>query len=269
MPLKLKALVQDINTVPEALRDAYEQTEEGWVLDVDDKDFKGKVKEFRSNNETLKKSLSTMQEQFQVQADKYKDIDPAKYAEAIVALDNLSKIEEGDLIKAGKFDEVVTRRTKLMGQEFENQLGAQKRARELAEQRAQQYQQKLGYVLVDAEAHKAITGVATPRKGAMSDIMARARNAWECDDEGNLKARGEGLFNEKGEPMTMDDYARRLVTDAPHLFEASQGGGSQGGRPGNSNRQGPKVVSRDPVTVGRNLEDIASGRVQVEGYGNE
>lgn len=263
--VKLKALVKDINTVPEAYRDMYDQDGDVWVLDTEDKDYKAKIAEFRDNNRALMRT----QEELRSQADKYKDIDPTKYAEAMEAMKHLDALEDAQLIKQGKFEEIVSKRTKLMGAEYENQLKAQKTAREQAEARAAQYQGKLGEVLIDAEIHKAVTNVAQPRRGAMGDILNRAKSAWGCDENGNLKARGEGLFNEKGEPMTMDDYARRLVTEAPHLFESGGGGGSQGGRQGNGQRQGPKTISRDPVSVGRNLEDVASGRVEVEGYSSE
>jgi hypothetical protein len=77
---------------------------------------------------------------------------------------------------------------------------------------------------------------------------------------------GKDLYAEDGKtPMSPEDWGKRLVTEHPYLFEPAQGGGAQGGRGTSTRGQGGARVLNNPnaVDFGRNLEDIASGKVHV------
>ena len=82
--MKLKTAVQDINEVPEALREYYTQVGDEYVLDADDKDYKGRINEFRTNNINLANRIKEMDS-------KFKDIDPEKWEEAQAALKKLQR----------------------------------------------------------------------------------------------------------------------------------------------------------------------------------
>jgi hypothetical protein len=70
------------------------------------------------------------------------------------------------------------------------------------------------------------------------------------------------LFSEKnpGEPLTVEEWVNQQTSVVGFAFKPSRGGGAGSTGAGPS---GPRVISNDPLTVGRNLEAIARGDVTV------
>ena len=63
--------------------------------------------------------------------------------------------------------------------------------------------------------------------------------------------------------LSMDEFFTDLAGKASHLFEESRGGGAVGGTKTISNGRGIKYISNDPIEMGRNLEGLAKGTVEV------
>lgn len=259
----LKLRIKTLEEVAEAFRAEYEKDGDEFVLKTDGED---KLKEFRSNNLKLMKE----KEALSAEVTKFKGIDPERYAIANAALEELEKNEEGQLIKAGKLDVVIERRTKaLQKQHQEEQV---KLAEIIKKQTAvsNTYKAKLSNLVLRDEITKAVTTVASIREGALDDIINRATSKFSIDDDGNLVPVGPDGTKYHGvdgtTPLTTEDWAKGLVKSATHLFEPSKGAGAGGGDKGGTqpSKDGIKTISRDdPVEFGRNLEAIAKGTVKV------
>jgi len=262
----LKALITEdaFRMLPEAVQGLYEKQQSGdaveYVLSVDDKDFKTRINEFRSNNVNLMKQVDDMK----AMVEKFKDIDPEK---AKTALAKLQEIEDKQLLDAGQVDELVARRTERMRQDYDGQVKTLAKNADEFRTRFEAAEKKLSVLMVDGEISRAIGKVGAPAKGAMSDILSRARSVWEVregkllakDEEGNVRFGKDGK-----EPMTPDEWAQVIVQEAPHLFEGSGGGGAGGAAGGSRTYSSSKqIAAGDRDGFSRNLEKIAKGEVKV------
>lgn len=264
----LKAFVSSLDDVPESLRDAYVKTDDGFVLDVDDKEFKQKISEFRDNNIALRhqvdatKGMQEELEQLKKLAKDYDGLDPEK---ARAALQRIEEIEEQHLLDAGKLDEVVSQRTERMRQDYEGRLEAYTKKMEELSGAAERFKGLYSNTVIESGLQKAVSEVARVRPGAMQDILHRGRTIWSVDEEGNpvpRDAQGNVRYGKDGkEPISMKEWAEGLVLDAPYLFEGSAGGGSTSGR-GEGGSVG-RVSSADQDAINSNLEAIAAGKVEV------
>lgn len=263
--MKLKKKVKTLEEVAEAFRGLYTKQGDEYVLEVEADDGGGdlakelateraRVKEFRENNIALTESLK-----------KFKDIDPEKYAEARQALEAVNKLEEADLIKSGKLDEVVERRLAAHKRQVEKERTDNATRIKALETEANDFRTKYSGLLVDTKVSETISGVGQLRKGALADVLNRARSVWKANEKGELVA--DNLYDTDGKPMTMEGYTKQLLQEAPYLFEPGAGSGGGGGAK-NKGRQegGPRVINNDPVEFGKNLADIASGKVTVRGF---
>ena len=264
----LKLVVATLDDVPEALRDQYTKKDGSFVLNIEGieehPDFKAqkeKVREFRDNNNSLLKT----RDELKASLDAFKDIDPSKHAEAMKALEILDAHEEGRLLKEGKFDEVIDRRTKAMRDDAERRIALAAKEAETWKGKFQQVNTEFTGGLRDAQIRKAVTTIATPVKGAMDDILNRARGIWNLDEERNLVAM-EGdkpAYGSKGEALTLEEWTQNLVESSSYLFEGGAGGGGKG--PKQTRTTGGKTILHNPDAsdIGSNLEGIASGDIQV------
>lgn len=258
--MKLKALIADLKEVDEKYHDLYEKTDAGYVLSLDDGEYKKKVGEFRNNNLELKKQV----EGLSAQVEKYKGVDPEK---ARAAEAKLRELEEKQMMDDGKIDELVNLRTDRMRQEFTGQNTALQSRAEKAENEAKALKNRLTRIAVDDGISKAVQEVAMVKKGAMADILSRSAQVWSVDDEGNLVAKtpdGNTIYGKEGKaPITPTEWSQQLMSEAPFLFEQSTGGGAQGGKKAPSG-DGKTIDRSDKEAFASNLEAIAKGSVQVK-----
>lgn len=267
-------MVKDLTAVAEKFRDLYKKDEDSgeFVLhdiEIDDSGVKDKLDEFRANN----RKLFNEQKELKEQLDKFRGVDPAKYAEAMKAMEAIDKLEDAKLLKEGKVDELLKRRTDAMRTESENRIKALMSDVEKARTNELKYRGQLHNILLENEVTRAIMAIGTPRKGgangqagALFDIINRARSTFQLDEEGKLvpkNAKGETVFGAKGEPMTLDEWGRSLLKDAPYLFEASQGSGATGGGKKETHEGKIIVDGSDPLAVGKFAKEIADGRAIV------
>lgn len=143
--------------------------------------------------------------------------------------------EEAGLIKAGKFDDVLNKRTERLRGDFEKKLGAEAdRAKKAEAKAAKLADRTLAGTLRDA----AIKTGALPE--AMEDIVLRARGIWALNDEGEavaLDGDGEVILGKDGKtPLTPAEWAESLRESAPHLWPRAQGGGAQGSGRGSASQ---------------------------------
>lgn len=232
--MALKAIVAKLEEVDEKYRDLYvENGNGGWKLDAEGvEDVSG-----------LKNALAAEREEkrkLKAEADKYRDLDPERAREAI---QRLQELEDEGLRKDGKIDELVERRVERLRGEFDNQTKALKDSLEARDGEIGKLKGRLSEHLIGRGVLEAANKLGTPRKSAIPDIIARASHVWKLDENGEpvaLDREGNKLYGKDGRAaLTMEEWVEGLVKEAPHLFEASSGGGA------GARQSGPAVRAED------------------------
>lgn len=257
----LKRLITKLEDVEEPFRGLYEKTDDGFVLKTDDDDLKRKLDEFRTNNRELYRVRKDLEEQLA----KYKDIDPSKYRELQERIGKLDGLEDAELLKAGKLDEVINKRTAAMRSDFETRFGAKESAYKQKEAEAAALRAELERHKIDGALRATIEErKLRVRAGAMEDVMRRARDTWRINDKGAMVPvgpDGSAVFGKEGNVLSMPEFVSDLATKASHLFEASGGGDSNGNAA--SPPTGKTIEATDRSAFRANLADIASGKLEV------
>ena len=264
----LKAFLESLDDLPENLHEYYTEAPNntGYVLDIDEKGFKAKIGEFRGNNTALLKKVDDLNEKL----GKFKDVDPDKYKETLT---ELNELKEKQLLNDGKLDQeqlekVVEQRTETIRRDYTSRISALEEAKAESDKEQEKYRRLYESNLVQNLAVSAFDGLAVIRKGALPDVMTRAQNTWRINEDGNIQAFNgdQPLYGSDGKPIGAKDWAKDLLTTAPHLFEGSTGGGAAGKTTDNaSGGTNTKVISLgDKEAFSRNLEKVASGEIQVK-----
>jgi hypothetical protein len=135
--------------------------------------------------------------------------------------------EEAGLIKQGKLDEVLNKRTERMAADWDKKVKAETA-------RADKLKAKADKLAERAMAESIIK--ASQKAGALpeatEDIVLRAKGAgWTIDDDGNVIAMNGDtvVFGKDGKtPLTPEEWAASLRENAPHLWPRAQGSGAMG-----------------------------------------
>lgn len=188
--------------------------------------------------------------------ERYKDIDPEKYAELLKAHEEL---EEAKLKGAGNIDELVNKKAEKAIAEAQKQLKAAQDAAEAAKKRAQAYESR---VLDDAI--RAAATKAGLHPGAVDDALFRGRTMFALDESGQAvqrDAEGNLVIGKDGKtPYSPAEWLESMRETAPHWFPAgASGSGSGGGAKGGG--AGPAKVRSQMTT--RERSDF------IERYGRE
>jgi DNA-directed RNA polymerase subunit F len=168
------------------------------------------------------------------------DADP----ETVNALvQRFSNEEEAGLIKAGKIDEVLNKRTERMKGDYDKKLS--EREQEIAKLNAKAQRLAAGKV---SGALTAAASKAGALPEAMEDIVLRGQTSgWSVDEDGNVVAQrdGEVVLGKDGKtPLTPSEWAETLRETAPHLWPKAQGSGAPGS--GSGARRGAADLSNLP-----------------------
>jgi len=213
--------VNDINTIPEALRSQYKQDGAVFRLDVSGVVPTTRLEEFRNNNIRLQQEI-----------EKFKGVDPAKYAEL---QEQARKLAEGELIKKGDVDGLVNLRVGEMKKTYETQV------QELTG-KLSSADQNLARLLIDnvvkSEGLKA--GVLPT---AMDDLALRAGATFSIQNGVPVMkdAQGNVVYGKDGTtPKSIAEFVGDLRKNAPHLFQGFNGSGAGGG----GGRGGPVDMSK-------------------------
>lgn len=227
----LKYTVDSLEGIPEQFVPLYEKVDEStFRLNVDGAAPREKLDEFRNNNIDLLKKLES-----------FKGVDVKEYQR----LSELAKkIDEKQLIDAGKVDEVVTARVSSMKAEHDgvvNEMGS----------KLEQANRQLESLLIDSAVRvKALESGVLPT--AVDDIMLRAKLTFKIiDGQAVPHADGKPVYGKDGvNPMSVEEWISGLSKTAPHLFGSTQGGGASGSRPGSRGAGGAKLSSVQKIAAG-------------------
>jgi hypothetical protein len=246
--------------LPPAIQECYVKSGDHYAVDVDEKEYTSKVKEFRDNNV----ALAQKRDDLQTALDKFKDVDLDKYARAMEELTKLEEIEDGELLKKGKTgaEQLVNKRLATKEKAFADKLKLVETERDTAIKQSQQYKGLHGKLLVETTGISHINNIAVPRKNAMPLLTGLLHENFMAGDDGKLVPR-EGKTTAKGEPLTMEEFGKTLLADHAYLFEAATGGGAGGGNKKTGVAGNVQVIDRDPLSFGQNADSIAKGTTVV------
>lgn len=220
LPIQVEAL----DKVPEAVRTLYVPTEDkkAFRLNVSGLPDVSRLESALESERNISKSYKQQAAQL---AERYKDVDPEKYREAMSRLEG---DEERELLKKGGMDKVIELRTEKMRQKYEADLKAALDAHGKDKQRLTKLEQRALDNHVRAAATKA--GI---HASAIDDALLRARSKFTLDMEGNaveLGPDGQPIPDASGKkPFTVEQWFEERKKDAAHWFPlGSKGGGGNG-----------------------------------------
>lgn len=199
--MELHYEVEDLTTVPEAVRGFYVEKDgkhilavKGVVPETEHIKVKTSLSEFRTNNTTLLKEQGKF-----------------KALASLIGEDGLDPDKLQTRINALAEQRVVEMKTA-----FETEKT------EVSQRLAQTASQLETFVLTDAVTKAALkSGVV---QSAIPDVVARARSAFVVVD-GAVQAR-DAIKNKKGDALSVDDWMTSLGEQAPHFFGTTSGAGA-------------------------------------------
>lgn len=211
----LKFQIAKLEDVAEALRGYYKPNPsgDGFILNVEGGVVpSSKLEEFRDNNVALKRENQELK-------DKWKDADPAKYAELV----KLEKDLKDGKIKGTDAERILNERTEAMKTEYEGKITAATKDRDSYKGRLE------NLLIVDSTMSEAMKLGLVPT--AKDDLAARAKASFGLNDKGEpvVMKDGKEVFGAAGTAMGVKEWLAMQVTAAPHLFGKSSGSGSGGG----------------------------------------
>lgn len=226
----LKLFVENLDDVSENHKSLYEQTDDGkYRLDVDGAVPREKLDEFRQNNIELLKKLEG-----------FKNVDVQKYTKL---LEIEKRINDKDLVDAGKIDEAVQSRIQSMKTEHEGVV------KDLSEKLNISNRQLESLLIDSAVRVKALELGALP--AAMDDVLLRAKSAFKLVDGVAIPhVDGKPVYGKDGvNPMSVEEWINGLSKSASHLFGKTSGGGAQGsGNAGANNSRNMSSIQK--ITAG-------------------
>jgi len=247
--MALQASYKSQADIPEHLKSEYKEKDGVWHLDG----FvpASRLDEFRANNRTLAKEREELQNQLL----KFKDIDPAKYSEAVKGLQDL---ENARLAEAGEWKVLKAN----LEQQHNDTLKAEKA-------KAKAIQEGWNKERIANQAAMLVMKHAVPAEGNMKYIQADLQAITTIDPDTNeivfVDSKGLKLKNEAGDAnLTMEEYLVKQYIPKSNLFQKSEGGGALGGFNIPLVTQGQ--VSIDSISgrdiPGSMISDLASGKLK-------
>lgn len=265
--MPLEPVITKLEDVAEPLREYYKPLEAGgFQLDTSDPQ---RTSEFRTSNINLLKKNEGLAADLKARDEKLKGfegLDPERIRRGQEALARMSNDEDAKLIEEGKIDEVVQRRMKTAIADFDEKLAAKGTAYDLVTKERDELRTHVnqGRLRDTVEAAVAKTGIRV-REGAMPDLMGRVQGTFKIGEDGTPVVRDSAnAFGATGDPLTPVEFIGSLANKgATHLFEASGGGGSEGGRRV-VGAKGVRIIDPDnPLAIGKALDDIAAGTAEI------
>jgi len=247
MGLKAKLTAEEFGALKAELKEFYTKASDGgYILDAEGvEDVAG----LKSALEAERKAKKTSNDALKLLQEKFGDLDPVKAREALEALD---KQDLATLLKDGKLDEVVNKRTEKMRNDHDALVKSLNEQLKAATDEKTGLAGELGETLL-----RAAIAVAAPKKNvkahAIPDVHARARGVFKVEEKKLVPYKPDGtpFYGKKGNALIdVEEWIESLQTDAPHFFEPSKGTGTPAA--GSQNVQGGVIQlsredARDPV----------------------
>jgi hypothetical protein len=192
-------------------------------FDAEVKGLKTKNDELLGKNKKLTDSVTGLQESMKA----FDGIDPKAVREMMAVFHGN---EEMQLLKDGKFDEVVNRRTSKLTEAHQAELKKREEMTAAEKARADKF---LARVRDNALRSAAIE--AGVHKSAIDDILLHGAQVFTVNDGGDavMLKDGEVVLGKDGKtPFSPTEWLTSLEASKPHWFPNGNAGAPQGGKPG-------------------------------------
>lgn len=225
----LKAILKSLEGLADPIKALYKQEGDDFHIDVEGMVPKSQLDQFRDNNRELNRELTETKETLK----KFDGVDLKKIAEM---QETERKVKDGELIKAGRFDELFESKINPIVKKHQEEREADKKEKE-------RLTSQLSRVMIDQELTKIATAKGL-RPEAISDMLWRLRPEFSVvgDKVVSLDEKGIQRRTDSGEPYTLERSIEGLAKSAAHLFNSSSGGGAQQNT--NTNKPGGKTMTR-------------------------
>lgn len=254
MALKRKITKDEHGKLAKDLQAHYEADGDDFILktegDEDVGGLKTSLAKERDNVKEFKKQLKEVKDQLA----EFEGIDLVTVKELMAKFEN---DDEGKLIKAGKLDEVITRRTEKLRAEYDKKLKAETEKVEAEKARVARYQQRvLDNAVRQAAAKAGLHAVA------VEDALGRARAIFTLDDQDNAIQLDDTKHPKIGKdgktPFGPGEWLEGMKETAPHWFPVNgSGAGALGDKGGHG---GKKVYKRADFEKLPPQEQVAAAR---------
>lgn len=264
MALKAVLSKTEVDALPEAVRGAYKDTNgtfnldpavlalanDGMVPESDYTRIKAGLAEFRDNNIALIKERDVVNV-------KLKAFDGVDVAEYQTLKEGKTKLEKVGIKGNEDLATLIADQVAKAIRPVQDNLNTMTQERETLKR-------QVAANAVDDHIRTAALK-AGARENAIDDVLHRGRQVFTSVDGKVVAMDGDKpKFSEAdpGKPLGAEEWVTTLAKTNDFLFKPSGGGGAGGGGGGNG---GSKTVLTNPdaATFGRNIADIASGKVEV------
>jgi hypothetical protein len=269
--MALKKRYSSADEIPEAQRGLYRKEGSGYVLDLDDSgdddpdEGKGRIGEFRRSNLKLMAELKerdSLIEALRKKAGVIGDHDDETVTTALALLDKVNDQADRELIKSGRFDDVVARRMRSRESDWQKKLDAEIATRKKESEAAAKAREKAAEMLLERSLRaKLAEKKLRLRQSADEDLMLRARRDWKMPDD----LEGDPIPASEGGTSDLGAWVDKMAAEKSHWWEGGDGGGTRGSG-GGKVVDGVRVVQRSSLSdieFGKLAGDIATGKVRV------
>ena len=195
--------------IPESFKQYYVQGSDGvWYLQVEGAVDKARHDEFRDNNIQLKQQLAKFEG---VDADKYKDL-----------LGKETLLNDKKLVDSGKIEELLAQRTAAMKNDYDTKINGLTETLSVSNR-------QLETLVIDNAVREQATKLGV-QATAVDDVLLRAKTVFKVEAGKPVAkdAQGNLIYGKDGQTSVgIGDWIGGLKEQAPHLFQPSQGSGSQ------------------------------------------
>jgi len=169
--------------------------------------------------------LLTEKKKIQLTLKNFENIDPAAAREALKFLE---ENEDAKLIKEGKIEELLDKKTTSMRTQHEELVNALQTNLSEKEKAAQTYKEKYESKVIEDNLRE-VALAAGVRPEALTDITLRGRNVFSLDDKYQLEARtADGKLAKTADDKVLNpvNWLEGLKKTSPHYWPMSEGAGA-------------------------------------------
>ena len=195
---------------------------------------------------------------------KMKEFDDYDFAKANEALGFLENNKDAQLIKDGKVEELIEKKTSTMRSDHETTLTELNSNLSVEKTRGNLYEGLYKTKMVE-DALREAAAVAKVRTVAVTDILLRGRDIFSLAEDESIEARDvEGKLRKTGDDkvLTTTNWLEGLKKTCPHYWEDSKGAGADGGGAGD---EGDLTIALNRAAEGGNMIEYRRLRKKQQG----
>jgi hypothetical protein len=165
---------------------------------------------------------------------KLKEFDNYDFDAANEAMAFLENNKDAKLIKDGKVDELIEKKTSALQSDHEAVVGELNSKLKEVVAHGEKYETLYRTKMVEDALREAAVG-AKVRPEAITDVLLHGRNIFSLADDGSVEARGKDgklLKTDDDKVLTTSNWIDSLKRTSPHYWPGSKGAGAEGGGEG-------------------------------------